>query len=454
MAFHIPQEVVDLCVDHLASDMKDNLDLKCDVRQALLFCSQVSRSISHRARQHLFQRIRLTSRRKGLQALKLHDIMNENPQFRSYIRSVEINVNVDDGADKAATTASRLPEILNMLTDTNSRRKGVHAFRIHATTNCLPWSKLSNEFLSALLKLIHGNTTQPESNDSKMLKSLHISGFREVPVAVITNCISSLRDLDIQFLSFVEAPPAIRLTRPRTRAAKANQPLDLLPPASPSFRLNKYHFTGLLRGNINELSTHLLQSGAFSCLKDLEIFPFESSDTKFVCDVVELAKTTLESLKLHMTPAMAPLLGVPAIDLCQLPLLRIVKIVAFILGRIPSRYPTFSLFDLETKTTTSSLEVFELILGVTTDERTELAIYSSDHRWDRLDQYLTSSRFPKLRQVDLKIQIMIFAQLTDIRKTAVKKKIDEEFRTNLPLLYSSDTITLNIGINIVKDWNY
>ncbi|KIM40935.1 hypothetical protein M413DRAFT_156254 [Hebeloma cylindrosporum] len=300
----IPQEIIDSCIDNLAFDVRDS-DKSCKARKALLLCSLVSRAFGQRARHHIFSDICIRPSRGDGRSQKLRDIMKKDPNLCRFIRTLDIHI-ADKGPQKTATSRTGLPDILNMLSRSSGGR-GIEGFTLHGNSNRNPWGRIDKEFLSALVNLIY-NADSDEGSSSghfRTLKFIQISGFKEVPTALITNCPSTIKSMRILYLSFVEDAKA----QPSTLKKK-----------------HKFHFTGIARGNVDSLATSLLgEPLLFSQLEELDSYPQCAEDLAFVHRVINSAAKSLKMFKLEARSDRN--VEYPGgIDLSLLPNLRVVKI--------------------------------------------------------------------------------------------------------------------------------
>ena len=303
----LPQEVIDSCIDNLAFSVKDS-DHTCQARSALLLCSLVSRAFGHRARHHIFSEIRIKPSPGDIRSQQLRDIMKKDPKLCHFIRTLDIHI-ADTSHKKAATSKTGLPDVLNMLSR-SSGGKGIETFKLHGTSNRNPWSRIDKEFLSALVGLIQdvGSDEKSASNSVsrgqfRTLKSIHISRFKEVPDALITNCSSTIKNMKILYLSFVDTPDAktqsstLAPVKKKRAPAKPSAHFSLASP--PKFVLEKFHFTGIPNGNVDSLATALIHGPfPFSQLEELDIYPQGAEDLAFVHRIIQAAAKSLQVFKL------------------------------------------------------------------------------------------------------------------------------------------------------------
>jgi len=301
----IPQEVIDLCIDNLAFDVTDS-DPTRRARKALLLCSLVSHAFRQRARYHIFSDIRIKPSPGDIRSRQLRDIMKEESNICQLIRTLDINI-ADEGHKKTATSKTGLPDILNMLSP-SSGGKGIEAFKLHGTSNVNPWSRVDKDFLSALVGLIHNIDEGSDSvrgGQFKTLKSVHISGFKEVPVALITNCSYTVNEMKIRYLSFIDTLDAknqLAVAPAKRKRVPAKPSLHCPLALPPKFILEKFHFTGSANGNLDLLATTFMRDPLpFSQLEEMVIYPHRPEDLAFVWRIMQFACKSLKIFKLYVT---------------------------------------------------------------------------------------------------------------------------------------------------------
>ncbi|CAA7263487.1 unnamed protein product [Cyclocybe aegerita] len=125
---HLSQEILDLIVDELSSGVK-RYDRDPVSRSTLTSCALVSKLMSARARGHLFSTISLwwgvlastaKARRARIRALK--HIMEADPQFVTFVRTLELSLDDDVWGTDA------FPGVLTMLFSTPS--SGLHSLHL------------------------------------------------------------------------------------------------------------------------------------------------------------------------------------------------------------------------------------------------------------------------------------------------------------------------------------
>ena len=302
----IPQEVIDLCIDNLSFSITDS-DPTCPAWKALLRCSLVSHAFGQRARHHIFSYVVIKPSPEDIRSQRFRDIMKEDLNICQFIRTLEIHI-VDklEGDDETATSETGLPDILNMVSP-SSGGQGINGFKLYGTLNS--WSRVHKDFQLALFGLIHNikeTSTSVRGGEFKTLKSIHISGFKEVPVALITNCSYTIKNMSIQYLSFIDAPDGVKSQASNLAPSKKEQGLATESPAHsplvlrPNFVLEKFHFSGNMNGNIDSLATALMREPfPFSGLEELVTYPRCPGDLAFVWRVLRVASKSLRVFKLY-----------------------------------------------------------------------------------------------------------------------------------------------------------
>ncbi|KAJ3517339.1 hypothetical protein NLJ89_g558 [Agrocybe chaxingu] len=191
----LPQELLDIIVDELGSNAERHEPVS---RSTLTSCALVSKSMSARARGHLFSTISLRwkpytstvdARRTRICTLKC--IMEADAQFVSFVRTLELSL------DNDAWGTDDLPGVLTMLYSTP--RSGLRALRLTAQSSVVPRSwgldakvagkkALANLCLSGCLTelVIHGPMQESVlllSKIPKGLVSLELSNASLIPTA-------------------------------------------------------------------------------------------------------------------------------------------------------------------------------------------------------------------------------------------------------------------------------
>ncbi|KAF8886228.1 hypothetical protein CPB84DRAFT_1787709 [Gymnopilus junonius] len=194
----LPLEITDLIIDHLASQPS--------VHQAIISCSLASRTLSHRARQYLFRSIEIFSSNDYAISLRLRDLMKSDPTFCNYIRELKICLMYRPIVIET-TVETGLPDILEMLCEAKWRgdSDGLTSLTVESVGDWYPWGRLSNQFLTALDKLIHGSGLD-EGQRLTSLQSLHVSNFVGFPVSFVVRMAGSIRELEIRHIGFMELP--------------------------------------------------------------------------------------------------------------------------------------------------------------------------------------------------------------------------------------------------------
>jgi hypothetical protein len=235
--------------------------------------------------------------------------MKKDPNLCQFIRTLDIHI-ADAGHKKTGTSKTGLPDILNMLSR-SSGGTGIEGFKLHGISNRNPWSRIDKDFLSALVGLIRdvdsdeGSASNSVSGGRQFrtLKSIQISGFKEVPVALITNCSPTIKNMKILYLSFLDTLDAktdASTLAPAKKKRAPPKPSSHFPLASPpKFALEKFHFTGIPNGNVDSLATALISDPLpFSQLEELDIYPQGAEDLAFVHRVIQSAAKSLQVFKL------------------------------------------------------------------------------------------------------------------------------------------------------------
>ncbi|KAJ3502440.1 hypothetical protein NLJ89_g8889 [Agrocybe chaxingu] len=197
---HTYMDILDLIVDELASSMKryDHVS-----RSALTSCALVSKSMSARARGHLFSTISLcwdpvtsttTARHARIRALK--HIMEADPQFVSFVRTLELALSqVLQGADDP----EGLPGVLTMLYSTP--RSGLHSLQI--IMRCAPvlphhvWPDIDGAGRKAFINLCL----------SGCLTELVIHGVIRDPILLLAKIPKGLVSMELREASFSPIAP-------------------------------------------------------------------------------------------------------------------------------------------------------------------------------------------------------------------------------------------------------
>ncbi|KIM40917.1 hypothetical protein M413DRAFT_155981 [Hebeloma cylindrosporum] len=264
----------------------------------------------------------------------------------------------------------------------------------------------------------------------------------------------------ILYLSFVEDAKAQPSTLNKKRAsARPSTQISLASP--PKFVLEKFHFTGIEKGNVDSLATALLgEPLLFSQLEELDVCPQCAEDLAFVHRVIRSATRSIKVFTLETgTDTNAEYPG--GIDLSLLPNLRVVKIINFIqytFNGFSPLAPLFAFFDShQTNNRPWTLEVFELDLTTIIDTKgMARAVTDSVHQWDKLDQDLTSSRFPHLREVNISVDVAVI-NINEMDRLRAAQDMLVNLQRQLARLSSSPIVAVNIEWDVrdnLDDWDW
>ena len=246
---HLPTELTDLIVDHVAHDLHNELIphrryYRPHVLASLIACSSVSKAFHNRTSHHIFSSIVLTET----------SLSGHNPRKQ---------------------TISGLLDILNNSNDDDTIRRQVHTLKLYTAPIRLPakcaWGDVDGDFPtilqdSCLPRLLHKLTwirsihllhRYPEpfrysdlSEDMKLgieailrgryLSRLELVGFSEIPRSFLAPCVS-LTELDYHKYAWCVVPAQKMASQ--TKKKHNAQASELTSPSLP-FNLRYAYFTG------------------------------------------------------------------------------------------------------------------------------------------------------------------------------------------------------------------
>ncbi|PPQ97990.1 hypothetical protein CVT26_003052 [Gymnopilus dilepis] len=168
----IPQEIIDLIIDEVASDMGDSVR-----RETLYACSLSCQSFRTRVVYHTYSKIKivetLTIDHSGIRLRKLLEILKNNPLIGAYVRVLEVGGYITSAfVSSCLLDITLIPSILSCL-------RGVQRLILTETgERPMSWTSLRSDVIDSLLVIIQGSS----------LHSLEIEGFWDFPLDCVLRC--------------------------------------------------------------------------------------------------------------------------------------------------------------------------------------------------------------------------------------------------------------------------
>lgn len=298
----LPQEVIDLIIDLIAfqaSSPVEDVGSAHRFRRALSSCTLASHSFSHRARSHIFKSVQIFPSVEDSKAQKLRDLMKADPYLRSYIKDIKIWLAYTGLPFASETTMeSGLPDILDMLRQASvgTGGKGLRSLTISGV-DWYPWGQLSDQFLSALDRLIHCNEPRNEEGQDLSLETLRISKFVGFPVSFLVRSSASIRELHIEHVAFMEIPEMLHLPLRQLSISGAEEQRYLFPtrPMSSTPPLKNLTFVSEDHQEGHSMPITLLLGTTLSKLKELKV-KGHHSHLAYFGRIIELSAESLESI--------------------------------------------------------------------------------------------------------------------------------------------------------------
>ena len=293
MSPHLPQELLDKCVDDLGEEYWNSFTFNYGdqfIRVALQACLSVSRSFHDRAASYLFRQVLLTDKAERQMSARLsllRDIMphGQIPGITPYIKRFTLILNGlrptssrelyqanEEGQQDVIKNLSN-EDLSAILRDLRSETYGIEILVIRITTmRNVKWNLLPPHFQSAMLFLIR----------SPHLTSLQLHKFSRLPQTLLNG--TTLKDVRLEQLDMsdrdalespmIDLPQTHFLPCPKLEVFQTDNafPVDFDPITSPLSQLKK--------------------------LKTYSLFPEHYRDTQ---RILQLAHRSLEVLRLDFS---------------------------------------------------------------------------------------------------------------------------------------------------------
>ncbi|CAA7265323.1 unnamed protein product [Cyclocybe aegerita] len=446
MISRFPQELVDLFIDSLAEQSESDTTR----RDALYACTYVSRSFSHRARHHLFRKIKLhddlnpdiSSRLSSLHKLlswssaaTLQSGRSGIGRLTQYVKEFAFHLsNTEKGVDHVMLEYDKAGTLTSILNELHGPDHGITKFVLFLHWQSINYACLSDNLRHAFLALVR----------SPRLRYLRICNINGLPTNFLVNShIKHLHLYECMAAEEIVVYPPVSSVRPshypRLESLDTDHELPL------TYFENPDHVKSIARSDAC--------SSSFAHLRTVSLTVLVAPDFDDVMGILSRIEDTLEHLTLHYYVIETPLAPEHLFDLTRHSNLR--HLCLYHNGGLTlSAGPGTALDDIVLMLCTirlpPSLLTLELVVILEGENNTPGLFLDSflGHQWAYLDATLSTPSFHAIHRLILTLHFGKSATNKGAENFFLRKRIKTLLKAALPS--ASTNKRLNLVINVVS----